>query len=322
MATDSDKWAVGFDLGGTNLRAGLVSSSGELKFRASCPTNPARGSDAVIQDMVSVIRDILSQASSSIVGVGVAAPGPLDPKSGIIINSPNLNWGDVHLKKILGKELDTEITLDNDSQMTAFGERWKGAGLGSDHLVLLTLGTGVGGGVILNGCVYRGGSGSAGHIGHYILDPEGPICGCGARGCLEAYASGPNIVRRAKEAISHGNSTSLKNILVEDRAGLTPLKIFEAAQQGDALAIDILAETGRYIGQVLASLLPILDPELIVVSGQVAFAGDFILDPARKRMAELVHIRPQVPIVQGALGDDGGIIGAAGVVFFDAGLIS
>jgi len=319
---DSDKWAIGFDLGGTNLRSGLVSNSGKLMFRESCPTNSARGSDAVIQDMVAIIRDITAQSLSPIVGVGIAAPGPLDPKSGIIINSPNLNWGDLHLKAILEKELETQVTLDNDSQMTAFGERWKGVGIGCDHLVLLTLGTGVGGGVILDGRVYHGESGSAGHIGHYILDPEGPKCGCGASGCLEAYASGPNIVRRAKEAMSRGYSTSLNKLIAEDSVELTPLNIFQAAEQGDTLAIDTLSDTGWYIGQVLASLLPILDPKLIVVSGQVALAGDFILDSARRRMSELLYIRPPVPIVQGALGDDGGIIGSAGAVFLDAGLIS
>ncbi len=322
MSTSHTNWAVGFDLGGTNIRAALVSREGEVRVRHSRPTNSPRGSDAVIRDMVALIKETLSQAPSPVVGVGIAAPGPLDPQAGIIINSPNLKWYNVPLKRTLEDALGLAITLDNDSQMTAFGERWMGAGRGADHLALLTLGTGVGGGVIFNGRIYHGESGSAGHIGHFILDPDGPLCGCGARGCLEAFASGPNIVRRAREAIESGRPSSLGGTVRGDLDSLTSLMIFQAAQQCDALAIETFRDTGRYIGQALAALLPILDPKLVVISGQVALAGDLILEPARQRLAELIRIRPPAPIVQGELGDDGGIIGAAGVIFADAGLIS
>ena len=322
MPTSLTNWAIGFDLGGTNIRAALVSQQGEVRAWLSRPTNSPRGSDAVIQDIIALIKETLAQAPSPVIGVGIAAPGPLDPKDGVIINSPNLKWHNVPLKRMLEDALGLDVTVDNDSQMTAFGERWMGAGRGADHLALLTLGTGVGGGVIFNGRIYHGESGSAGHIGHYILNPDGPPCACGARGCLEALASGPNIVRRAREAIESGRTTSLVETVDGDLDNLTSLMIFQAAQQGDALAIETFRDTGRYIGQALASLLPILDPKLVIISGQVALAGDLILEPARQRLAELIRIRPPVAIVQGELGDDGGIIGAAGVIFANAGLIA
>ena len=321
MATAFKKWAIGFDLGGTNLRAALVSTEGKLKYRISHPTKSNRGQYYVIRDIKNIIKELLAKSPNKVLGVGIGAPGPLDPSTGTIVNSPNLKWQNVPLKTILEKEVGIDVTVDNDSQMTAFGEHWIGAGRGANDLLLLTLGTGVGGGIIVNGSIYHGETGSAGHVGHYILDTEGPICACGARGCLEAYASGPSIVRRTLEAILNGHSSILKKIIDQGTLNITPLRIFEAAKNGDILAIDILRDTGSYIGQVLASLIPILDPKLIIFSGQVSLAGEFILNPVRERIAGLLHLRPEVPVIQGTLGDDGGIIGSAGVVFKESGMI-
>ena len=318
---DANAWAVGFDLGGTNLRGALVSTDGQVQSRKSRRTLSHRGPDAVIDDITGIIEEILAEAPSKPVGIGLASPGPLDPEKGVIINSPNLRWTNIPLKDHLDSRLELTTTVDNDSQMTAFGERWQGAGQGADHLLCLTLGTGVGGGVILNGRIYHGETGSAGHVGHYIIDPLGPRCGCGAQGCLEAYASGPNIVRRTREAIEAGRLTRIPELVEGGLDQLTSLHIYNAARDGDALALDIFQETGHRIAHVLASLIPILDPQVVVISGQVALAGELLLEPVRSRLAAIICLRPPVPVVQGLLGDNGGLVGAAGVVLAQAGLL-
>ena len=314
-------WAVGFDLGGTNMRGALVSSQGDVRARRSRKTEATRGADAIIEDIVSLIREVLAEAPKEVVGIGMAAPGPLNPEEGLIIRSPNLRWANVPLKRRLEEDLGIQTVVDNDSQMTAFGERWMGAGQGADHLLCVTLGTGVGGGIILDGRIYHGESGSAGHIGHYIIDPQGPLCGCGARGCLEAYASAPSIVRRTIEAIKRGRVTGITELAAGDLDRLTCRDVSRAAQKGDPLALNIFKETGHYLALVLASVVPILDPKLVVISGQVAQAGDLLIEPLTTRLQGLIRLRPPVPIVRGWLGDDGGLIGAAGVVFTQAGLL-
>ena len=315
-------WAIGFDLGGTNLRVALVSAQGEVRARRSGKTKASRGIEAVIGDIICLIRETLEEADPSpILGIGVASPGPLDPKTGVIHRSPNLGWTKVPLKKRLEESLGIPTIVDNDSQMAAFGERWLGAGQGADHMVCLTLGTGVGGGVILNGQIYHGATGTAGHIGHYVIDPQGPRCGCGARGCLEAYASAPAIVQRTIHAINEGKGTRIPQLATDKLGRLTSYHIFQAAKEGDPLALDIFRETGHYLALALVSVINILDPQIVIISGQVALAGDLLLQPLRSRVKELAHLRTPVPIVQSKLGDDSGLIGAAGAVFCRAGVL-
>jgi len=314
--SNQTSWAVGFDLGGTNLRAALVSEHGKVRARYSRNTFAERGPDAVIEEIIDLIKEVLKKGHRKVASIGVAAPGPLDPGTGVIIKSPNLKWTNVPLKKCLEDNLNIPVIVDNDSQMTAFGEKWLGAGRGANNLLCLTLGTGVGGGVIFNGHIFHGETGSAGHIGHHILDPNGPKCGCGAHGCLESYVSAPNIVRRTLDAINtNRRATLIPQYVNGDLKRLTAYHIFQAARDQDPLAMEIFEETGYYIGLTLASIIPILDPKLVIISGQVAQSGDLLLKPIRSHLDRILHLRHPVPVLQAQLGDNGGLIGAAGVAF-------
>jgi glucokinase len=307
-------WAIGFDLGGTNMRCALVSDRGDLASHRTKPTLAHRGHDAVIADIVALIREVLREGDRPVTGVGMASPGPLNPKTGVVLRTPNLRWYNVPLKDKLEQALGLPVTVDNDSQMMAYGEWWKGSAQGYSHVLCLTLGTGVGGGVLINGRIYHGYSGSAGHIGHMIVEPDGARCGCGASGCLEAYASATAIARRARERLG-GRPNSAVAKYCNDLDKLTSYNVFQAASEGDALALEVFEETGYYLALALASAIPLFDPQVVVISGQAAEAGDFIFKPLRERLDDLLKLRPAVPVVPGALGDDAGIIGAAGVVF-------
>jgi len=296
------------------MRCGLVSDQGELLVHRTRPTLAHRGPEAVIADIAALIREVLQEGGRRVAGVGMASPGPLNPKTGVVLRTPNLRWNNVPLKDKLEQALGLPTTVDNDSQMTAYGEWWKGAAQGYSHVLCLTLGTGVGGGVLINGRIYHGYSGSAGHIGHLIVEPGGARCGCGAVGCLEAYASATAIARRARERLAEGR----KSVIIRcagNLESLTSYNVYQAALDGDTLALEIFAEVGHYLALALTSAIPLFDPQVVVISGQAAEAGDFIFKPLRKRLGELLKLRPAVPVLPSTLGDDAGIIGAAGVVF-------
>jgi glucokinase len=306
-------WAIGFDLGGTNMRCGLVSDQGEIAAHRAKATLAHRGPDAVIADTVALIREVLEEGGRPVSGVGMASPGPLNPKTGVVLRAHNLGWYGVPVKERLEQALSLQVTVDNDSQLTAYGEWWKGAAQGYSHVLCLTLGTGVGGGVLINGRIYHGYRGSAAHIGHMIVEPGGARCGCGALGCLESYASATAIARRAREAVAGSRGS----IMARYGEGLTSYNVYQAARERDAMALEVFAETGHYLALALASAIPLLDPQVVVIGGQASEAGDYIFKPLRERLDRLLKVRPPVPVAPSALGDDGGIIGAAGVMFLE-----
>ncbi len=307
-------WAIGFDLGGTNMRCGLVTDQGELTVHRSRPTLAGRGADAVIADIIALIREVLQEGAKPVVGIGMASPGPLNPKTGVVLRTPNLRWYNVPLKDKMEQALRLPVTVDNDSQMTAYGEWWKGAAQGHSHVLCLTLGTGVGGGVLINGRIYHGYSGSAGHIGHLIVEPGGVRCGCGALGCLEGYASATAIARRARERLAETQNSAITKYC-SDLESLTSYNVYQAACDGDTLAQEVFAEAAHYLAMALTSAIPLLDPQVVLISGQVADAGDFIFKPLREELDRLLKRRPPVPVHPSVLGEDAGVIGPAGVVF-------
>jgi glucokinase len=316
------RYAVGMDIGGTNIRAALVSSNGEIVKREQRETKPGRGFEAVFTEIVQMLSNMTSAADAGkVAGIGIGAPGPLDPKEGVIISTHNLGWKDVPLKKLVQERIPLPVYIDGDSNLAAFGEKWLGAARGVNDFVCLTLGTGVGGALILNGRIYHGATGAAGHIGHYIVDPDGPTCGCGGRGHLEAYASATAIVRRTIEAIKAGQKSLIPDLVEGDLSQLTSFLVFKAAKAGDGLALRIFRETGAYIGLVITSLTNIVNPELVVIGGEVAEAGDLLFDPIREYVAEKVSLVPQPRIVPAMLGSDAGAIGAAGAVLVEEGII-
>jgi len=319
-AGSAQKFTIGVDVGGTNVRSGLVGARGRVYHRDRRPT-PADGeAEEIIAAILASIEVMLSKPKVTrrkVSGIGVATPGPLNTKTGVIINPPNLpSWRDLPLKKILEKELKIPVELENDANAAAVGEHWIGAGKGADSMIMITLGTGVGGGVIVGGKLWHGASDVAGEIGHTTIDPEGMRCACGNKGCLEVYVSATGIADRMRSVLDQGRSSSVVEMLDGDRSKLTSELIYLAAEEGDMQSRLTLEETGVLLGIAVANLINIFNPELVVVGGGVTRAGRLIFDPmkaeANKRSFQTAA--DAVKIVPGELGDDAGVVGAARTV--------
>ena len=319
---DNKTWLIGVDLGGTNTRVGMVSSTGRMLHRLMLPTRVDLGLQEVIERIIKAIRKVINQTTvreNNIKGVGIGSPGIIDIKSGVIISSPNFHkWEQVPLKHIIEEKLSIPTFMDNDANAFAFGEKWVGVGKEVQSLVCLTLGTGVGGGIILDGRIWHGADGMAAEIGHMTLVPDGLLCNCGNHGCLESYASASSIVRRTCEAIQSGKSTIALDYAKGDLENITSHLVYQAALKGDELAVQIMHETATFLGVGIANLINLLNPEMIVVGGGLSNAWDLIYPVAIRE----VHKRAfsvtarRAPIVRASLGDNAGIIGAAGIAYF------
>ncbi len=318
------KYSIGIDLGGTDIKAGLVSTDGTLVSRLQSSTRANEGPKAVATRIAKIIRQIITEAGgeeiqAKLIGIGLGAPGLVIPEDGIVHFSPNFpGWHEIPLLAYLSSALtDLEgvpLFIDNDVNVMALGELHHGAGRGYENLVTLTLGTGVGGGIVINREVYHGSRHAAGEVGHAIVEPTGRQCGCGNQGCLEAYAGAQHIVERTLQKITEENlQTSLNS------ENLTPKQIAEAATAGDKLARDIFAETGRYIGIALTSIAHILNPQIAIIGGGIAAAGEDLLfqhirAEFRKRA---IDIPGTMEIVPAQLGTDAGFVGAATLAQFN-----
>ena len=311
---------VGIDLGGTNLKLGLVAADpygsgrnkdGKLLERHSTPTEVAGGPDHVLNRMAQAVRDLCRTARlplSDVAAVGAAAPGPLDSKAGVVV-APNLpGWRNIHVRDILRKKLRRPVVLENDANVAAYGEFRCGAGRRVRNMVILTLGTGIGGGIILDGKMFRGTTDTGAELGHMIVHYGGRRCSCGAHGCLEAYASATAVVGRTREAIASGNRSSLAR-----HRGFTCKDVFDAADAGDRLARRIVEETADYLAAGITTILHVLNPEMVVLTGGMMGAGEPFLDRVRRRVRETAFERASsaCEICWSALGGDAGILGAA-----------
>ena len=311
------RYIVGIDVGGTNVVVGTVAEDGsETVGVVSEPTLPEQGADAVVERIVKLARASIAQAKGKeIAGVGIGAPGPLDTKSGIVLLTPNLGWVNMPLRDRVARALDLPCTLDNDANCAIFGEWWRGAARGVDHVVGLTIGTGIGGGIILGGKIYHGASDVAGELGHMTIEWNGRRCKCGNYGCLEAYASGPAIAARAIEGIEAGAETSLPQYVKGDLSKLTAQVIYEAAHDGDGYALEVVRETAKILGAGVANIINIFNPEVVVICGGVTQAGDRLFNPLRwevKRRA-FNPAWEACRIVPGTLPGTAGVFGAAAV---------
>lgn len=296
--------AVAVDLGGSWIRAGWVSAGGEVGEVVRAAT-PQTGPEAVVD----AVAELVARVGPTTGPVGVAVPGPLSVRDGVVFEPPNLRgWKEVPLRRMLEERLRRRVVLENDANAAALGEWWRGSGRGSRHLVYVTVSTGVGGGLVLDGRLYRGASDTAGEIGHVVVDPAGPVCSCGRRGHLEGIAAGPAIARWTEEQLRAGRASVLAG-----RQGLSAREVAEAADAGDELAQEAFRRAGRYLGWAVAGLLNLLNPEVVVVGGGVARAGRWLFDPLREAAREASFPRPwQVArIVPAALGDRSGLVGAA-----------
>ncbi len=309
---------VGIDIGGTKTLSGVVDPQGRVLGRRLM-TTPQTGPEGVVQALVREVTGLLSSAGTrreDLLGLGVGAPGPLDPATGVVFEPPNLvGWRDVPLARLLRDATGLRVFVENDANAAALGEAWVGAGAGVRDLIYITVSTGIGGGLILNGDLYHGVSGTAGEIGHMTVEPDGPVCTCGRRGHLEAVASGQAIARMAADAVRAGRPTRLS--ILSPPEALTAEAVARAAIEGDPLARDIYARAGAYIGIAVASLVNLLNPAMVIFGGGVSKAGDLLFDPVRRVVRERAFERPAaaVRIVQAALGDHAGVIGAAAVVY-------
>lgn len=304
---------VAVDLGGTSLRAALFESDSPTPIEhTKVPTEADRGPDAVIQRIIEAIESVLPESTTDI-RIGVGVPGPVDPFAGVILEAPNIpGWKDIHLQRSLQDHFKRPVRLGNDANVAALGEWRHGAGQGSRNLLYMTVSTGIGGGVIADGRLLLGKRGLAGEFGHLTVDPNGPMCGCGQRGHLEAVAAGPAIARQANERLDAGEESSLK-AQRESGTTITAVEIGEAAHQGDALAVDVLRQAGEHIGGALASLLHAFNPEVIVLGGGVSLIGAPLFEPLSKALHEQAMdpaYLDGLSVKPAALGDDAGLVGA------------
>jgi glucokinase len=311
------RYVVGIDIGGTNIVVGTVAEDGtEVVGLVSEPTFAEQGADAVLERIVRLARASIAAARGrDIVGLGIGSPGPLDTARGIVLLTPNLGWTNYPLRDRLAGALGLPATLDNDANCAVFGEWWRGAARGADHVVGLTIGTGIGGGIVLGGEIYRGASDIAGEIGHMTIDSTGRRCKCGNYGCLEAYASGPAIAARAVEGVEAGAETALPQYVDGDLTKITAQVVYEAAHDGDEYARDVVRDTAEFLGAGVANIINIFNPQVVVICGGVTLAGDRLFAPlgrAVKRRA----FKPAVDvcrIVPGELTGTAGVYGAAAV---------
>ncbi len=304
---------IAVDLGGTRLRTALCSPDGTIQKRIEKKTKAQRGPQAVMERVIQTIHQVWPQ-QGTVQAISIVAPGPLDPFEGVVIEAPNLpDWDHVPVRDILTKAFSLPVFVGNDANLAALAEHRFGAGQGLDDLIYMTISTGVGGGIILGGKLLLGSKGLAGEIGHMIVQPGGPLCGCGNRGCLEAVASGTAIGREARVLVSGGKGESILQAAGGDREAVESRSVGQAAAKGDPLAIKLLADAGRNVGIAIASLMHLFNPQRFILGGGVSQAGDLLFEPVRESAREWA-MSPLywqgVDILPAALGDDVGLLGA------------
>ncbi|MFA5974959.1 MAG: ROK family protein [Elusimicrobiota bacterium] len=307
------KLTLGIDLGGTGIKLGLITHTGEIinSFRFSTPSK--RDAKEVINQIAGHARELIGTAGNAkISGIGIGAAGDVAPETGVVRISPNLGWHNVPLKALLSRRLKYPIVVENDANAAAWAAYVVQARRKIRHLLCVTVGTGIGGGIVLNGKLYRGATGTAGEIGHMTLFPEGHPCNCGNRGCLERYIGVKAMVQEAKQAIASGKTSLITKLCEGDHSKIDPLLIEQAASQGDALAIHIWEQAGERLGIALASLVNILNPEWIVLAGGLSRAGNLLLTPLKRTIKKRSFPVPAstVRIVISDLDQDLGIVGA------------
>ena len=307
-------YAIGVDVGGTKVLGGVVDENGKVLARARRDT-PRQGGADLTQAIADVAAEL--RAGFEIVAVGISAAGFVSSDRKTMLATPNIaGWNGVNLDAALGTLIGLPLVIENDANAAAWGEARFGAGVDENHLVLLTIGTGIGGGVVLDGQLYRGAFGIAAEFGHMRVVPEGHLCGCGARGCFEQYASGNALLRHAREAIS-GSPEMARNLLSRGDgtvAGLTGKHITQAAREGDAVALAAFNTTAQWLGAGIASLAVILDPACVIIGGGVIDAGEILLTPTRvavERYMPFSEKHPSPKIIAAQLGNEAGLVGVA-----------
>ena len=312
--------ALGIDVGGTKINAFRVARDGTIVDRSDAPT-PADDEERTLATMVELAQEL---RTPDVLAVGIGAAGMVDATDGVLRFAPNLAWRDLSIASRVRGALGLPCQVDNDANTAAYAEYRFGAGRGYRHVLLVTVGTGIGGGIVSDGRLFRGANGFAAEIGHIIVEPGGPLCGCGNRGCWEQLASGRAIDRMGREAASADEGSALRRLAGGDLEQISGRHVTEAARQGDEVALRIFAEAGRRLGEGIAGLVNVLDPQVVVVGGGAIVAGDLLLGPARASFHEAVEgpeYRPRVPLVAAELGNDAGAVGAAALALEELGRV-
>jgi glucokinase len=317
----TEKWLVGVDLGGTTTKIAFLSKYGELLHKWEIPTDKSENGKNIIVDIAKAIDrklEELDHSKDKLLGIGMGAPGPVDMAKGIIYEAVNLGWDkNTPLKDLLEVETGLPAVIDNDANCAALGEMWKGAGDGAKDLVCVTLGTGVGGGVITNGDIVHGVRGAGGEIGHITVVPQGGFqCNCGKTGCLETVASATGVVRLANEKLDSTTTHSILRDLRDEAEVISAKDVFDAARSNDELAKSVVDQLAFYLGLALANLGNVLNPEKIVLGGGVSRAGDILLKPAVNYFEQFSFptVKTSTGLSIATLGNDAGVIGAAWLV--------
>ncbi|RJE82812.1 ROK family protein [Paenibacillus sp. 1011MAR3C5] len=312
----SEKIYIGVDVGGTTIKVGICDAEGQLLHTFEGPTGTGKGTDVILHNIASYAREIVKDSPfewEQVEGVGVGIAGFLDIPRGFVKFSANLYIENTDLKGFLEQELQKPIKVNNDANVAALGEAWAGAGKGIDNCVCYTLGTGVGGGIIIGGRIVEGFASMAGELGHASIVPdlEAIQCGCGKMGCLETVSSATGIIRMAKDAVERGDRTTLSGL--ED---ITAKDVVDAAKAGDEVAARIVSRAAFYLGKSMSTLAILLNPQYFIIGGGVSKAGDFLFDQIREVFEKytLDQAKEGVKIVPATLGNNAGIVGAAGLI--------
>ena len=305
------KYAFGVDIGGTTVKLGLFNQDAEVLRKWEITTTKEDGGSKILPDVADSILAVMAELNMTkeeVMGVGVGTPGPVDA-NGTVYRAVNLGWGVFNIPEVLEGLLGVPVKAGNDANVAAFGEMWQGGGKGYKNLVVVTLGTGVGGGIIVNGEILTGSSGAAGEIGHiHIVDEEQEACGCGKKGCLEQYASATGIARLAKKRLAKDDAPSI----LREKPFLSAKSVFDAVKEGDAVAIEIAEEFGDYLGKGLAAIAGVVNPEAFVIGGGVSRAGEILFDYIRPAYQKYVfHGSESAEMKLATLENDAGIYGAA-----------
>lgn len=316
----TEKYAVGVDLGGTNIKIGIVSDKGKLVKSISIKTEADCGPKTVIANIIKGVEAILSKNKLKIQGIGIGCPGVVSIKKGIVENAPNLpGWKNVKLGPLINEKFSYKVHLENDANAAAIGELMFGAGKKFDSFVMVTLGTGVGGGIVFNKKIFRGEFGAAGEIGHISIDVNGPKCNCGSTGCIEAYAGNSYLKEQIRSELKDYPDSKVWKLIENDLSKVSPRIIQAASEKKDAYAKFVIERMGKQLGAALASLSNLLDISTFIIGGGVAGFGKPLLDSARKTISGrvLLPLRQRVLVIPAKLQNEAGIKGASSLVFYN-----
>jgi glucokinase len=312
------KYAIGVDLGGTSIKLGVVTNTGRIISKISVRTEAEKGPKKVIENIISSIRDMTGKSNYKISGIGIGCPGVVTPGKGIVENPPNLpGWEKVNIGKIMYQEFKRPVFVDNDANAAAIGELIFGSGKKYKSFIMITLGTGVGGGIVINKKIYHGDFGAAGEIGHISIDYNGPKCNCGSYGCIEAYAGNLYLRERVRTELRKHPESKIWKLINNDLSKVSPRNVQLAAETGDAFAKSVIEELGVHLGSAFASLCNVLDISVFIIGGGIAGFGKPLFDSIKQTIAKRVMapIRPRVRVLPAKLKNDAGIKGASALVF-------